>query len=127
MLRTLGLSAFGMAAVAAAAAFTVSAGAAQKTGCPVGDGWEPPMTVEAVAARVFPALLPGSPWSSEGQFLTDAVMPVDKNEDGVICLRIMWGTDLNPNAKWYRLGVDVGIGPVEQFHPHDNNSNASNK
>jgi hypothetical protein len=92
------------------------ASAVPKTGCPVGTGWNE-MTVEEVAARVWPALLDQSPWADEADFRESAVRPYDRNGDGSICLKTQWGEELNPNAHWYG---------VEQFLPRDNTSNASN-
>lgn len=101
------------------------ASADPKTGCPVGSGWNE-MTVEEVAARVWPALLDQSPWADEADFRESAVRPYDRNGDGSICLKIHWGDQLNPNSHWYLVGVDVLGTPTEQFLPRDNTSNASN-
>jgi hypothetical protein len=101
------------------------ASADPKTGCPVGSGWNE-MTVEDVAARVWPALLDQSPWANEADFRESAVRPYDRNGDGSICLKILWGEQLNPNSHWYLVGVDVLGAPTEQFLPRDNTSNASN-
>ena len=48
----------------------------------------------------------------------------DRNGDGRVCIKTMWGDDLNPNAHWYRFGLDLLGSPVEQFLPRDNNSGA---
>lgn len=45
-----------------------------KTGCPVGTGWNE-MTVEDVAARVWPALVDQSPWEDEADFRESASVP----------------------------------------------------
>lgn len=112
-------------ALAALVSITASASAAPKTGCPVGTGWNE-MTVEAVAERVWPALLDQSPWVDEADFRESAVRPIDRNGDGSICLKIMWGEDLNPNSHWFGVGIDVLGTPLEQFLPRDNRANASN-
>jgi len=97
-------------------AYVVGGVSAPKTGCPVGTGWNE-MTVEGVAARVWPALIDQSPWVDEADFRESLVRPYDRNTDDSICLKIMWGGDLNPNANWYG---------VEQFLPRDNTASASN-
>lgn len=105
-----------MIALTAVIVPAAGASADSKTGCPVGTGWNE-MTVEDVAARVWPALLDQSPWEDEADFRESAVRPYDRNGDGWICLKIQWGEELNPNSHWYG---------VEQFLPRDNTSNASN-
>ena len=90
--------------------------AAQKNGCPVGTGWDE-LTVEAVAALVWPELLDQSPFADQQEFQELGVRPYDRNGDGSICLKTQWGEDLNPNANWFG---------VFQFLPRDNTANASN-
>jgi hypothetical protein len=46
--------------------------------------------VEDVAESVWPTLLDPSPWGDEADVKDSAVRPVDRNGDGVICLKIMW-------------------------------------
>ena len=112
-------------ALAALISISASALAAPKTGCPVGTGWNE-MTVEGVAERVWPALLDPSPWVDEADFRESAVRPFDRNGDGSICLKIMWGEKLNPNSHWFGVGIDLLGTPTEQFLPRDNTANASN-
>ncbi len=104
-----------LVALALAVSLTVSASAAPKTGCPVGTGWDE-KTVEEVAAIVWPALLDQSPWANEADFRESAVRPYDRNTDGSMCLKTMWGEELNPNANWFG---------VQLFHPRDNTASAS--
>jgi hypothetical protein len=92
------------------------ASADPKSGCPVGTGWEE-LTVETVAATVWPELLDQSPWTDQQDFQESAVRPYDRNEDGSLCMKTMWGEDLNPNSPWQG---------VLQFLPRDNSANASN-
>lgn len=121
-LRPLCITLIGLATVLST---TASASADPKTGCPVGTGWNE-MTVEEVAARTWPALLDTSPWANEAEYRESFVRPIDRNGDGSICLKIMWGERLNPNSHWYRVGVELIGTPTEQFLGHDNNANASN-
>ena len=116
-----------VAVMTVALAAAGAAGAAPKVGCPVGEGWEE-MTVADVASEVFPNLLPGVyPWQSQGEFAEFVDAVYDRNDDGSICLKTQWGDDLNPNSKWYLLGIDLGFGTgVTQYHPRDNTANASN-
>ena len=104
-----------------------TASASPKAGCPVGNGWQDTATVEAVASRIWPGLLDRSLWIDEQDFRESAVRPYDRNGDGSICLKIMWGDDLNPNAHWYGVGIDLLGTPTEQFLVRDNTANASNK
>ncbi len=114
-----------VAALAAVGSLTVSASAAPKTGCPAGQDWDE-MTVEGVAATIWPGLIDPSPWTDQADFRVSAIEPEDRNGDGSLCLKIMWGEDLNPNAKWYRVGIDVLGTPTEVFLARDNTANASN-
>jgi hypothetical protein len=97
--------------------------AAPKEGCPVGSGWDE-WTVEAAAARIWPALVDQSAFPgglAEFEALVDSY---DRNGDDLVCIKTMWGDDLNPNSHWYQFGVDLLGGPIEQFLPRDNNSGA---
>ena len=96
-----------------------------KTGCPVGTGWEE-LTVEAVAEAVWPQLLDQSPWTDQQDFQESAARPYDRNGDGSMCLKTMWGEQLNPNSHWYGVGIDILGNPTQQFLPRDNTANASN-
>ena len=92
------------------------ASADPKLGCPDGT-WEE-LTVEAVAATVWPELVDQSPWTDQQDFQESAVRPFDRNGDGSMCLKTTSGDDRNPNSNWY--GVSL-------FLPRDNNANASNR
>ena len=92
------------------------ASADPKKGCPVGTGWEE-LTVEAVAAVVWPELLDQSPFADQEEFLELAVRPYDRNGDGSICLKITSGDEFNPKSHWAGTWF---------FVPRDNNSNGSN-
>lgn len=97
--------------------------AAPKTGCPAGDWAE--STVEAAAATIWPALLDPSPWPDEAAFAA-TIAGFDRNNDGSVCTKTIWGEDLNPNSKWYQLGVELIGSPTQMFIVRDNNSNGSN-
>ena len=49
----------------------------------------------------------------------------DGNDDGLMCVQTAWGEALNPNAKWYRVGIELIGSPTQTFTPQDNNSNGS--
>lgn len=110
-------------AATAALALTVGASAAPKVGCPAGEWQE--LTVEEVAANVWPLLIDANKefWGSEENFLEQAVKPIDKNGDGSICIKQIWGDDLNPNSYWYTRGPDGS--PTVNTIPRDNNANGS--
>jgi hypothetical protein len=97
--------------------------AAPKEGCPAGQGWDE-WTVEAAAARIWPALLDQSAFPGGLDEFEGVVRGYDRNGDGAVCIKTMWGEDLNPNSNWYRFGVEMLGSPVEQFLPRDNNSGA---
>ena len=84
--------------------------AAPKFGCPDGT-WEE-LTVEAVAAVVWPELLDQTPWTDQLDFQESAVRPYDRNGDGSMCLKTK--DDFNPNSNWSGTSV---------FNPRDNNAN----
>lgn len=97
--------------------------AAPKEGCPTGQGWEE-WTVDGAAARIWPALLDQSAFPGGIEEFELAVDSYDRNGDGLVCIKVMWGEDLNPQSHWYQFGVDLLGSPVEQFLPRDNNSGA---
>ena len=110
----------------AAIATTLMAGtvaAAPKEGCPTGQGWGE-WTVEAAAERIWPKLVDQSVFPAGISDLEAALGGYDRNGDGSVCVKIMWGDDLNPNSHWYQFGVDLLGSPIEQFLPRDNNSGA---
>lgn len=112
-------------AATAALALTVGASAAPKAGCPAGEWQE--LTVEEVASNVWELLTDANKefWGSEANFLEQAVRPIDKNEGGVgsICIKQIWGEDLNPKSAWYTRGPDGS--PTVLTIPRDNNANGS--
>jgi hypothetical protein len=112
-----------LVAAAAALALTAGASAAPKFGCPAGEWQE--LTVEQVAAVVWPLLIDANKelFGSEENFLDVAVKPIDKNGDGSICIKQIWGEDLNPNSAWYTRGPDGS--PTVLTIPRDNNANGS--
>lgn len=99
--------------------------AAPKTGCPAGDDWTESTVAEA-AATVWPALLDQSPWANEAAFADFLDATYDRNDDGAMCIKTMWGEDLNPNSHWYKVGLEVLGSPTQLFVIRDNNSNGSN-
>jgi len=114
-----------LVALAAVVSISASASADPKAGCPVGTGWSE-MTVEEVAARTWPALLDPSPFADEADYRESFVRLIDRDGDGSICLKIMWGEKLNPNSHWYGVGIELIGTPTEQFLGRDNTANASN-
>jgi len=101
------------------------ASAEPKSGCPVGTGWEE-LTVESAAATVWPELLDQAPWANQQVFQEEIVRPYDRNGDGSICMKTMWGEHLNPNSHWYLVGIEILGTPTQQFLASDNSANASN-
>lgn len=102
----------------------VAAAAAPKTGCPAAEDWTE-STVEDAAGTIWPALLDPSPWPDEAAFAA-LIAAYDRNEDGAVCVKTGWGEDLNPNSKWYKLGIELLGSPTQTFIVRDNNSNGSN-
>lgn len=111
------------AAVLLGSAASATALGAPATGCPSGEGWGE-WTIEAAAERIWPALIDSSPFPGGIADFEAAVAGYDRNADGTVCIKIMWGDDLNPNAHWYRVGLELLGSPVEQFLSRDNNSAA---
>jgi hypothetical protein len=97
--------------------------AAPKSGCPAGEGWGE-WTVEAAADRIWPALVDPDAFPGGIADLEAALSGYDANADGSVCVKIMWGEDLNPNSHWYLFGIELLGSPIEQFLPRDNNAGA---
>lgn len=116
---SLALACAGIATILVAGA----AAAAPKTGCPEGQGWGE-WTVEAAAERIWPALVNPEAFPGGMAELAALIGTYDRNGDGSVCIKVMWGDDLNPNSHWYRFGLELLGSPVEQFLPRDNNSGA---
>ena len=110
-------------ALAAALSVTAGASAAQKAGCPAAEGWGA-WEVDAAAAEIFPNLL-GNPYQSVDEFADYLDATFDKNGDDVICVKIFKGEDLNPNSKWYIVGVDLLGSPTTFNISRDNTANAT--
>lgn len=103
-----------------------SAIAAPKTGCPAGEDWTESLVVDAAAA-IWPALLDPSPWADEAAFASFLDATYDRNGDDAVCVKTMWGDDLNPNSHWYRVGLELIGEPTQMFIVRDNNANGSNR
>jgi hypothetical protein len=99
------------------------ASAAPKTGCQAAEKVSM-LSVEDAAATIWAGLLDRTPWVDEEDFLEQAVRPEDRNGDGDVCLGVQGGEDLNPNAHWYRVGVEVIGSPAELFIYTDNHRGA---
>jgi hypothetical protein len=78
--------------------------------------------VDDAAQRVWDAMLDESAFPGGLAEFTEVVGTYDRNGDGVICLKVMWGEDLNPNSHWYAVGLEAIGSPTEQFLPRDNNA-----
>lgn len=103
-----------------------SAFAAPKTGCPNGHGFTAnPVSISAAADEIFPVLLDPSAFPGGTADLAADLAGYDRNGDGYVCLKWMWGDALNPNSHWYRVGMDILGSPTEQVLSYDNNSGAS--
>jgi hypothetical protein len=68
-----------------------------KVNCPNGTDWES-TTVSDAAASIWPFIFDNTPWEDEADFRDSAVAPIDKNQDGLVCLKT--NAQSNPNAKW---------------------------
>ena len=110
--------------LAAAVSVTAGASAAPKDGCPAAEDYDA-YTVEAAAAAILPNLIPPSPFQTVAELADYLKATFDKNDDGMICLKIHKGDDLNPNSKWYIVGVDLLGSPTLFFNPRDNTANAT--
>jgi hypothetical protein len=97
--------------------------AAQKTGCPTAEEWAI-TTVEDAAETIWPALLDKSAFPGGQAEFEAALGGFDKNDDGWMCVKTSGGDELNPNSKWYRVGIELIGSPTQFFIPRDNNSGA---
>ena len=95
---------------AALCAATVGSAAAAAPPCPA--SWEAKTTLQA-ATDFFPHLLPGQ-FTSPAEF-ADVIAADVKDDDGQVCVKLMWGETLNPRSHWYRLGMEVLGEPVHQM------------
>ena len=94
------------------------ASADPKSGCPASpvEVWEE-LTVETVAATIWPKLLDQSPWTDQNDFQESFVRALDRNEDGWLCMKTTSGDEYNPKSHWAGTWF---------FLHRDNNSNGSN-
>jgi hypothetical protein len=94
------------------------ASAEQKSGCPASpvEVWEE-LTVETVAATIWPLLLDQSPWTDQNDFQESFVRALDRNGDGSLCMKTTSGDEYNPKSHWAGTWF---------FVYRDNNSNGSN-
>jgi hypothetical protein len=105
-------------------ALPASATAAPKAGCAAeASGWS--LTSPSAAAEAFfPHLLPGF-FADPAEFAA-LLDTVDRNGDDLVCTKLSWGYELNPNAHWYRVGFELGLDePLHLLTTLDNNGNAS--
>lgn len=98
-------------------------------GSPIGGCAAPPSawartTVSAAAAAIWPRLLDQSPYAGGESEFAGVIELYDRNGDGVICVKAMWGDALNPNSHWYRVGIEVLGSPTQQFFVADNRARA---
>lgn len=97
----------------------VPAAAAPRTGCAAeASGWREG-TIDEVAAAVYPEILPGHPWPTLDDFVA-AIAPLDANSDGSLCVKQIWGDELNPSSHWYRVGMDLLGRPVVANYIREN-------
>ena len=99
---------------AALAVFAALPAAAAPPPCPASWQWA---TAERAATDFFPHLLPG-PFASVADFET--VLIADVGDDDGLCIKLMWGYNLNPNSHWYQLGLNSPLGePVHLMLVND--------
>jgi hypothetical protein len=99
--------------------------AAPKSGCPAtASGWAE-TSVGAATDRIWPGLLDPSAFPGGPSDLEAVIAAEDRNDDGDVCLLVMWGEALNPRSHWYRVGIEILGSPTEQFFVHDNTANAA--
>jgi hypothetical protein len=78
--------------------------------CPASWQWA---TAQQAAAAFFPHLLPGQ-FASVADF--EAVLIDDVGDNDGLCMKMMWGFELNPKSHWYQLGVNSPLGePVHMM------------
>ena len=111
-------------ALALALSFPAGAAADPKFGCPAGEDWGL-WGVQEAAEEIFPNLLPGHRPFETVDEVAEAIDAIfDKNDDDNICLKIIWGDDLNPNSHWYKVGVELLGSPTIMYILRDNTANA---
>lgn len=77
-------------------------------------------------AQLTPAwyALVGTTEAEVSQARTAGMTAADKNGDGLVCSTLLWGDQLNPNAKWAQIYADYLSNPtqVEAFRITDNHT-----
>jgi hypothetical protein len=109
-----GLTLAGVAGVAAASHQGCSAEAS---------GWSE-YGIEEAAATIWDSVVAKDAFPGGIPDLAAALAGLDKNGDGDLCLLRIWGDDLNPNAHWYKVGLEVYGMPVTANYLRDNTANA---
>jgi hypothetical protein len=72
-------------------------------------------TVHDAAFDFFPHLIPGQ-FATPEDFEAVIAAGEDPDGNGFVCVKHMWGWDLNPNSHWYGLGFELGLNePVHQI------------
>jgi len=90
-----------LGAILLLAATVVPATAAPKEGCSASSsGWSE-MTVELAAGTIWDSILDKSPFPNGISDLEAALGGLDRNNDGDLCLKRIWGDDLNAKSNWY--------------------------
>lgn len=108
---------------AALVAMPMTVLAAPKSGCPnASSGWQRVSPTQA-ATLFFSHLLPGQ-FTNIADFAAEIDAIFDKDGDDWVCIRLAWGYDLNPNAHWYRVGLEVLGEPVHTMSVKDTTANA---
>lgn len=110
---------------AALIAVPATALAAPQAGCAAAaSGWHL-VTVQQAADDFFEHLTPGQ-FANADDF-ADAIDALsDRNGDDDICIKLMWGEELNAKSHWYRLGFELGLDePVHLMMAVDNTAMAS--
>jgi hypothetical protein len=97
-MKRLGLI-LGATLLLAVAASPVSA--ASKAGCSAGtSGWTE-ASIELAASTIWDSILDQSPFPNGIPDLEAALGGLDRNGDGDLCLKRIWGDDLNPKSNWF--------------------------
>lgn len=72
---------------------------------------------------IWPALLDLSPWAGQQDFTAFIDAAFDRNGDDSVCMKTMWGDELNSNSHWYQVGFEILGSPAQMFIVRDNNAN----
>ena len=83
-------------------------------------------TVEGATALIWPHLLAPEVFDKDPAGLAAAIGGDDRDGNGFVCIKTMWGDALNPNSKYYRLGMELIGEPTWVFMVHDDRANATN-